>query len=117
SVGGQPVEGRLGIVIDEHVHGFIPPAAENVAALTGLVPAPLLYVSCHVIGAIRVDSAKAANANRTVASKVAEIHTVRENADVCRLIPVIDGGKALAGELCVSRSFVPAYPAHRKIVL
>ena len=53
----------MGIIIDEHVHGFIPAAAENVPPISGLVPAPLLYVSCHVIGAVRVDSAKAANAS------------------------------------------------------
>src|SRR6202049_2904099 len=117
SIGRQAVEGGLGIIIDEHIHGFIPPAAENVAALSGPVPAPLLYISCHVIGPVRIDSAEAAHAFRTVACKIAELHTVREDADISRVIPVIDGGKTLACEFCVSRGFVTTNSTDRKIIL
>ena len=81
--------GRPGVVILKHVGRLGPSTAENVPAIAGRVPRPLLDVTRHVVGAERPETGVLADGRRRRGPEVARAQNAREDAGAGRLEPVM----------------------------
>ena len=112
-----PRERRLSVRVVEHVDGFVPRAAQDVAFRAGGIQAPLFHVAGHVDRAARVMPPEAPAGSSDLPLKLLAGTTSPLRRVVRGAAPVVERRQGLAGPARIRRRFVPAHAGNRIVVL